>query len=426
MLVNSKILFVYGGLPLGGIETLIVRLSRQLKPKNDVYVLLLTRNYDDQLLSRLREYASVKFLDELLVAFPHKIYKSPLLYAWRTFCYDKLYIWMKGPVNFTHAPDINSYLFTLKLIPSRLLGKITVGVYHDREYLFPNNSIHYLIRKSYELLKLTPQQNIIFCNERSISEANKIYCKKYENSSVVPVGVELPQRFDSNQIFFGEIHQQTNLIVSIGRLTKFKTYNVQMVYAIKILKELGYNFEYHIWGDGECRRDIDTLIKKLGLTSNVFLHGNLNYQDFTKVLEGAFAFVGSGTAIIESAAFGIPSIIGIEDENSERTYGFFHDVTGWAYHDKGLGFPTKSYVDCILYLANLNSIQYKQECEKSIKRASEFSIVNTSSLFLKACSNAIDIGEFKISFFRTSISFLIIKILSFFFKSAWFGRHSVH
>ena len=47
-------------------------------------------------------------------------------------------------------------------------------------------------------------------------------------------------------------------------------------------------------------------------------------------------FVGSGTAIVEAASFGIPSVIGIENCSEPVSYGFLTDVPGFSYNEDGL------------------------------------------------------------------------------------------
>ena len=97
----------------------------------------------------------------------------------------------------------------------------------------------------------------------------------------------------------------------------------------------------------------------------------------------AFAFVGSGTALLEAAAMGIPAIIGIESDEEGLTYGLLSQLKGYSYHEKGLAFPLESFATCIAALVTGGEDAYAAISERCKMRAAEFSIGEFVDLYIR-------------------------------------------
>ena len=62
----KNILFVLGGLSIGGVETYVVRLAKELKEQgNSIDILLLSGKYDVGLFSQLSKFASVTIIEKV-------------------------------------------------------------------------------------------------------------------------------------------------------------------------------------------------------------------------------------------------------------------------------------------------------------------------------------------------------------------------
>jgi glycosyltransferase involved in cell wall biosynthesis len=113
-------------------------------------------------------------------------------------------------------------------------------------------------------------------------------------------------------------------IVSIGRLSPMKEYNLYMPGAVKELISQGYDVEWWVYGDGPYREQMLSAIQKHSLAGRVRLEGPLAYEDIAKVLSDAYIFVGMGTSVVEAAFCKVPAIVALAHDGTGLTYGPIH------------------------------------------------------------------------------------------------------
>lgn len=371
------ILFVYVGLPLGGVETLLVRLSRSLARAGvRVSVLLATRRADPGLLAQLSDHARIAYLDQFIPAGPWRpILDKPLLRFVLPLDGPALRQWLKDVPDVCHAADTGSLLLAARLSAVAALGRLTVGVYHDREYLFEDEDVTF-VRRAETLFRGLPPEHVVFFNESSVLVHTARFGIDYRAGLLTPIGIDAQ---GAGAVALGK---RSRRVVSIGRLTPFKTYNSQMLEAIARLRSRGLELQYDIYGTGECESALREQIATLGLQQQVHLKGTIAYERIAEVLEGALAFVGSGTVLIEASAAGVPAIIGIEHAVDAGTYGFLHDTNGLSYHDAGLPYPLTSFDTCLETLSMATEAGYAEHTRRAQLRALDFSIERTSRDFI--------------------------------------------
>ena len=106
-----RVLFVYSCLPLGGIETFMVRIIRQLHVKNiDVSVLFFSHKFDEKLLAELKRYSTVYHWDDYVYIpgfFKNSFPLFKLLFPLRI---SKLKEDLISQITHIHAPDTYSIL----------------------------------------------------------------------------------------------------------------------------------------------------------------------------------------------------------------------------------------------------------------------------------------------------------------------------
>ncbi len=109
-----------------------------------------------------------------------------------------------------------------------------------------------------------------------------------------------------------EYDKSKKIFVSVGRLAVEKGFDRLIETAIK-LHQTGYsNFQIHIIGDGECRKDLETLIQSNALENVVFLHGFQN-NPYPFIANSDFYICSSldeafSLSVGESLVLGIPVI----------------------------------------------------------------------------------------------------------------------
>lgn len=373
-----KILFVYSSLPLGGIETFFVRIIKQLHAKNIcVSVLFFSNKFEDNLIQELKQFATIYHWDDYV--FIPKYFKNifpifKLLFPLRI---NKIEKDLLSSTTHLHAPDTYSMLFSFRLLNGKKNVPITTGVYHINEYNIKRFENYSFCKKLIQILQILPFQNILFFNEISQKFYNSVYDNKFQESIVAPIGIDL-------SIYAGQFSGvQNNKIVSIGRLTTWKTYNFQMIEIIKKMNIQGIFLTYESYGDGEERENLENLVKKENLQDQIFFYHNIPYHLFKDTINNSLMFIGAGTALIEASASGIPALIGIENEPEAISYGFLHETKSYSYQEKELNETTYDFENFIKKLLNQTPTEYINECQMARDRAADFSIVTSTTLFLK-------------------------------------------
>lgn len=375
----KKILLLHGAFSLGGIETHILRLAEELHGRGiQVHVLLLTKKHEPKLLDELKKFATVQFAADILKN-PSSRFRNNLQFMSVMDPMESELDKILRDVECVHVCGVWSLVFYIKHVMQKLpRTKVVCGVYHQNEFNFRSISPQFFQKQLFNLVNQSiPAESMLFFNDKCVDTAVDLYGEKYTGSDIFPIGIKFKKESIDPSINF-----KSRKIVSVGRITSFKTYNFKIVEAFNEILKIDPSFEYHIYGDGEQFPELKQFIASRGMENCVFLHGSLPYQDFEKVISDAFAFVGSGTALLEAAAMGIPAIIGIESDDQGLTYGLLSKLTGYSYHEKGLNFPLQTFVDCIADMATADLDAYSRMSEHSKMRASEFSIEEFVDLYL--------------------------------------------
>ena len=404
-------------MPKGGIETFFLRIVKQLfEEGHEIKFLFFGSVFDNELITELEKYAKIFKIDDYL--FIPSIFKNktPLLKLLIPIKRKKLQNKILEGVTHIHAPDFNSILYVNKILNTGQQINISTGVYHINEYNFSNSSIWYFKRIVDKFINYLPWQNIIFFNEICKDFYCKKFNQKFENSLVTPIGIELPL------IGSSPLAKKNNEIVSIGRLTQWKKYNFHMIEVIKSLKDKNINIRYDSYGDGSQLDSLNKKVKQYQIQHLVKFHGNIPYSKFRHTVTNKLMFIGGGTALIEASSLGLPSLIGIENEDEPCSFGFLHNTDTYSYQEKQLNLPKKKIEEYILYLIGLSQESYQIECEKAKERAKDFGIQKTKKDFLTFI-NASQSSKFQINQYqlaRVVFSMLLNKI--FFFKTNYSKR----
>ena len=345
-------LFIYGALAIGGIETFFVRMAKERKKSGLVTtILLLTdrKSSNAELLEEMEKYANVYFYKDIFKV-PFIFVKTmPLLAPIKKENLKKIF----ESIEQIHVSDgelaLLGYRFTQTLdisIP------ITVGFYNPVKFLWGGDHVKYYekINRKF-VLEYLPKKALSLFSEGNLNLYNDVLGKDLKGANTFRLGV-----IDKNPIKLDcdEPLQKTLKICSVGRLVEYKTYNLYMIDIIHNLVNKGYDIEYHIYGEGGFKHNILQRIKEYGLETNIKLMGSLPYSSFNDVVANYDLFIGSGTAIIQASSLGVCSIVGIEQTAKPVTYGFFSEVFQYEYNILGLSLPTFDVEQIITNYISLN------------------------------------------------------------------------
>lgn len=147
------------------------------------------------------------------------------------------------------------------------------------------------------------------------------------------------------------------VLLSVGRMTEQKKY-LRFLDVLARLRDEGFDFSWHVLGDGIQRQEIETKIKDLGLSDRVYLHG-LTDNPY-KYMKNCDLFVlpsgweGFPTVTVEAKILGCPvlatDVAGIREQLT-------HGKTGWIVEN-----DADAIADGLRYLMNKPQIV---ECLRS-------------------------------------------------------------
>lgn len=376
-----KTLFINESLIAGGIETFMVRLAaNNVSDQVKINFLLLKRNYDAELYQQLCQYSNVYFWDDF-VYFPKSITnKLPsVLKMLLPIKKQKFINEILIDLNHIHVPDTNALFFLSRFsnLAKDMKISFSLGIYHINEYNFLKYKKVYFIRKLIGFIKSVESKNFLFFNEISRDTYSELYKLDSNESYLAPIGIELKNAKNNC------VGKKNVRIVSVGRLSPWKTYNYHMIDVIDKWNNEEYKIYYENYGDGVERDKLEQKVKELNLEERIKFYPSIKYSDFSKTISDSLLFIGAGTALIEASAEGIPALIGIEnhDKTDPKTYGFLHDFTTYSYQEKELKYEMKDISFYILKLLNMTTDQYEAECKLAKKRAEDFGINKTVKVF---------------------------------------------
>ncbi|KAF7779296.1 hypothetical protein PMAN_a0156 [Pseudoalteromonas marina] len=348
-------LFIYGALPVGGIETFFMRMAKErhrLGLHTSILLLSLPHESNSELLNEMKKYANVLFPNDIFLNLGKFTRRLPLLVPVKKRALERIL----ENVDQIHASDGMHALVGYRL--SNILNKnivVTVGFYHYIKFLWGGDNVawHEKVNRKF-IFDFLPEKSLLFFSEGNRQLYVKHKRKKLTDANTFRLGV-----IDKKDIkVSGEVKLPIK-ILAIGRLVDFKTYNFYMIKVLKNLKTKGFNVQFDIYGDGPLKAQIADEINKAGLSESIHLKGTLDYLKFDETVSNYNLFIGSGTAIIQAAALGLPSIVGVENVIEAETYGYFSDVNQYEYNLKGLDLEMISVETIIEDYINMNTQQRK-------------------------------------------------------------------
>jgi glycosyltransferase involved in cell wall biosynthesis len=156
-------------------------------------------------------------------------------------------------------------------------------------------------------------------------------------------------------------------IVSIGRLALMKEYNLYMVEVIGALRAAGYDVKWDVFGTGPYEPQMRALIKQHKLEEHIILRGELEYHRFAEALQNAYVFVGTGTALLEAAFCGVPSVLTLAYETAGMTYGPIHRLPFGMAGQLAKEPPRFKVLDEITRILELSPQDYQKESEQTLE-----------------------------------------------------------
>lgn len=372
-------IFLANILEMNGGTTFLIRVCEALKAQGrPSAVLVLRAGGDPKLAQKLATHAQIFNLSDFQHDRGHIMRKH--FGAFAPISWRRLSNALAPFGNILHAMGGFGLILGARLAAYDPNFRVTAGIYHQNEFLYEGHVL--FSNQLLELFRRIPEKNIVFFNESSRDNYAQFHADpEYNNSTVTPIGVVLSHDNKSAPVY------GSKKIISVGNLFNFKTYNAHIIRMLPKLKEEFKDVTYHLYGAGDQRAVLEALADELHVSDIVFFQGRIDYQQLDALWTDADLFVGSGTALIEAAAAGLPALVGIESIQEPLTYGFLSDVQGYSYNELIPGRPMVPMLACVQRVLR-DGNEWKSVASACRAKAQEFSVQRTAADFIRLADKA--------------------------------------
>ena len=302
----TEIFLVYGSLRTGGIETLIVRMANFFVSAGVRVSVCCTAGgeLESSLDGRVNIISYIQTTDLVEAV---QASKAQMRMG------STVLIISFDPISAARALIVERALFKKDMEIAHISG-----VFHPRAYFMTGERKDRIFLNNL-LARALGKERLFFMNE----ECRTTHSIQWDTELSISPILALPVNWIDAT--WQPSEKTTVRVVSVGRLVDFKTYNLGAARIVKACLNRGVTVTWDIFGDGPLQDSIKAEIAVMGVTSYVRLMGALDYNDFSVTVAGYDLFVGMGTAALEAAMVGMPTICATVDEVT-RCYGYLQNL----------------------------------------------------------------------------------------------------
>ena len=324
MLTKTKIIHLIGSLNPGGVQTYILNISNYDNIHNirrEVWALYQKNGLlYPEFLKKNINVSSCHIIPADKNWRPYFLWKrlryfASIFYFLRLF--RKLKI-SKPDLVILHEPvRILTQFFVL-----RLLNIPTIWNIHAEKSLVKNKRVFKWMYKYFFKNKLTIIGDSKYVLLKNLSYMKESFYPNFENMQIVHATVDLDKFLSIKRKYTKK--KEDLIIGSVGRLNWAKGYDL-LIESLSVLKKNHPNFQMKIAGDGPYRSKLENMIDHYSLRDNVFILGELHYNDIPKFYDSINLYtqpsisealsitlqeaMASSLPILASNAGGIPEVI---------------------------------------------------------------------------------------------------------------------
>jgi hypothetical protein len=290
---------------LGGIQTLIARMSRWLVSHGHEVSLLVEQgeNWTETLPTGVRCVALGSDFRKLYYYFHAKRLWESLGISQpdiiKSFCLGSSWI----------ACQLAEIVGDDCKVIAGMYGSLLFKWYYSLETLSPWDPARLMVAN---YLRCIPTKARVVCGMDQILELEEVY---HQSAVLWPIPL------DASWFETATRKPKWGKIASVGKLGPMKDYNFYMIDVVKELRRKGHNVTWSTFGTGSYETQIRERVQKEGLQDVISLEGELAYHRFWQALSDAYVFVGMGTAILEAAMFKVPNVNALAYDRTGVTSG---------------------------------------------------------------------------------------------------------
>ncbi|WP_300974834.1 glycosyltransferase [Sphingomonas sp. LHG3406-1] len=346
--MKRPILMLYGELRHGGVETLIIRIANHFSAGG-------------------REVALCVPGGELLGG----LHAGVTLLRWtdHDHAVDLARKWLathEQPILLTFDPISLGLGLAAEIdVPEDRKMAHLSGVYHPQAF-FMNAERSDRRWVNAQLARALGLERLYFMNEECRASHAQAWRANLSSSPLIPLPVEVRAQT------WSAAKADPLTIMSVGRLVDFKRYNHNAGDIAEQLARDGIEVRWDIFGDGDDREAVEQALAK-SRTSRVRLHPTLSYPSFLEQVGKAQLFVGMGTASLEAAMAGTPTLVATVGRD-DSSYGFVHELPFGNVGEEQAGRPPQSLKDQIAKFASLPEFERQRLSMQGREMALRYSL----------------------------------------------------
>jgi hypothetical protein len=157
---------------------------------------------------------------------------------------------------------------------------------------------------------------------------------------------------------------QRGRIVSVGRLSHMKEYNLHMPQVVAGLRRDGFDVSWHVYGDGQLQPMMERLVADLGMNEHVVFEGVVGYSELPSVFETAGYFVGMGTAALEASLAGVPGVYALPFKDDGSSCGTICESDIGNFDELAEMPSDRNIQDELVRLLQMDEAEYGAESER--------------------------------------------------------------
>ena len=202
---------------------------------------------------------------------------------------------------------------------------VILGMYHPNQWkIYLSDKVSKTRQKVFKrLTSVLTHDNILHSSKEGVESTN-FSCHNPGGTPTILQGPAeiLPFKKKISEDNNGEIK-----IVTIGRLVDFKVCTISaMISTIeKLVQENKLNITYDIYGSGPSANSVAQRINNSPVKDRIKLHSFVSKQQYLPSVIQYDLFFGMAGALILAASAGVPSLIAVQGEEREISYGFIAD-----------------------------------------------------------------------------------------------------
>lgn len=198
-------------------------------------------------------------------------------------------------------------------------ARACVTILHPRDFMRETEKrhVHVMNKLAAHAIGL---RNLVFMNEQCRETHSAFFSRDLSANAIVPVPIDRREARWRAQQESGSLR-----IVAVGRIVDFKAYNFALPSILTDLESKGHKVTCDIYGYGADEPKLVRTIRDAGAVHLVRFKGPIPLDDFDSIVSNYDLFIGMGTAAVQAAQLGVPTILAIVDDPN-GTHGFIQDA----------------------------------------------------------------------------------------------------